>query len=52
MLELLLAGCIVSGDDSQTWSMDVASSGGDMFWQSSGTIRTDAEDYGCSIWSL
>lgn len=45
----MMMGCVLAGADSAAWPMNVATSGENIYWQSSSEIRANADTYGCFI---
>ncbi|MCH2136042.1 MAG: hypothetical protein MK101_05605 [Phycisphaerales bacterium] len=45
MIELVLAGCLLTGADDASWPWSMYTDGGDSYWESDGVIRPDAESY-------
>lgn len=49
MIESMIMACMLSGANSASWPMNVATGGDNIYWQSSSDIRADADTYACHI---
>jgi hypothetical protein len=49
IIESILITCVLAGADSAAWPMNVSTSGEHITWQSSSSIRPNADTYGCFI---